>query len=157
MFKKCNVYCYSGLYLDEVMLQELEIKKASGLDITCMLSNYNSVYNFNDNQFQKINGNSLMTILLNDKNKTKEFFYRVKNGSFILVPIQQCYGISGLNNNLIVYYDDKTIRDAKIAHANREGIQVLTEDIDRGRNQISEFNNQYQLRKIYSALTMEDK
>lgn len=155
MFKSCNVYCYSGLYLDEKMLHDLEIKKISGFDLIFMLQNYPSIYSLGVNQLQKVDKNSLIAVLSKDDKKQQEFFYRVKNNSLVIVPIQMYYGISGLNGKLIAYYDDKNIRDAKLALSNSGGIQILAEDIDRERTKISEFNNQYQLRKIYSALTMK--
>jgi len=153
MLKQSNVYYYCGLFLDDKMLNEMEIKKGKGLDIIFILQNYDSVYTLDKNKTKVVNKQSLMEILGKENNKDKEYFYRVNDNNFILIPVQKYYGISSFDNNLIAYYDDQTIRDTKLTLVNNGDIQALTEDIDSGRKEIMEFNHQYELRKIYTNLS----
>ena len=120
MFQKydiCNFYYYKGLYLSEEMAKskDLEIEKATGLEIIFQLRNYDHVYSY-EGEFEEIDTQKLLALLSAPNNKYKEFCYRIRNGNFILLPIEIFYGISDFEGNLILCYNNKDERDEKISY-----------------------------------------
>lgn len=158
MFQKydaCNFYYYKGLYLSEEMLKskDLEIEKATGFGIIYQLRNYEQVYSY-EGEFKEVDKQQLLVLLSSPSNKYKEFCYRIRNGNFILLPIEIFYGISDSNGDLILYYKDQAERDEKIAYMNQYGINEVINDLNNAREKAAEFNRQRQLRKVYNILTM---
>jgi len=151
MISKSTFYYYDGLFLDENMIKKLRIQRNTGMELIFRINDFDHVYILNCDEVKEINKNDLIEILGNNKNKDLGHFYRIVNNNFILLPIKKFYGINGTDGSLFVYYEDQMICEAKFSLVLKQGIQAIADDMVNVRNEISEFNHQNKLKKIYKS------
>ena len=155
MFEKKNFYLFNGLYLDEAELNAFNIKKSTTFDVVVLLQDYDQVYTLRYDALMAIDKDMAVKSFMD--NKMEEVFYTIKNDKFIVLPIQIYYGIRSANGQLIACYSDEKVRDAKIAHINKDGINSIISDISSNSEQIAEYHKHKKLIKTYNSLVKLDK
>lgn len=156
MFKKCSIYSYMGLYLNEKELEEFEIQSATGIEIIHILKDYENVYSLDeDGMLSELQKSSLYSVLIGD-GKYANFCYRIRNDSLILIPsIQIYYGIVKENGDILSCYTNQEERNQKLSQINQYGnVSCIVEDMVESKNTIDTMKHQEQLRKAYSILSM---
>lgn len=156
MFKKCSIYSYMGLYLNEKELEEFEIQSATGIEIIHILKDYENVYILDeDGMLSELQKSSLYSVLIGD-GKYENFCYRIRNDSLILIPsIQIYYGIVKENGDILSCYTNQEERNQKLSQINQYGnVSCIVEDMVESKNTIDTMKHQEQLRKAYSILSM---
>lgn len=151
MFRGCSVYYYKGLYLNESDLMSWGYKKASGVELASILKNYDDIYILDELGIEFAAKDGLIDII---GSSHQEYFYLIREGKFVLAPVDIRYGICGFDDKPVVLYSDQSIRDIKLTLVNSQGIETISEDIEKAKGAINILQSQQQLKKVYNSIRM---
>lgn len=147
MVEEYELYYYCGLYLNKEELEKLDINKATGIELLTLLHNHCNVVSLSDDgRFSSIDKNKFENSVVFNK----EYCYMIRKGILILLDITIYYSIK-YENKIIVVYESKEVRDAKIRNVKLDDIFII-QDMHESVSVINEFNKQMNLKKIYNRL-----
>lgn len=150
MFKKCELYYYDGLYLNEEEVKKLYIQKTDGIGLITALQKCISVYTLENGEKKHLDKKMLLNNAMKDN---REFCYILKNNILVMLPIKVYYGIKN-DYQVLAFWDDENIRDAMFDGVKRNGISILIADMAISSSMIDEYQKQLKLRKTYNSLNI---
>lgn len=148
MFEKCELYYYDGLYLDEEAMNKINIQITNGIRLVTALQECVNVYELDNYEKRILDRDKL---ILNVLSSDKRFCFTVCNNDLIILPITIYYGIKS-NDQLLAFWDDEKIREAKLASVKAKGIMCLISDINHSVSIVDNYKKQLQLKKAYNSL-----
>lgn len=152
MLEKCNLYYYEGLYLNEEEIRKLNIRVVDGIQLTAMLSTCAHIYELRECQKNTLDKNAFISSILKE---SKPICFTIKGNSLVILPMIIHYGIK-TDNQLLAFWNDEKVRDAKFIEAKRNGVLDLITDINNSGPIVDEFQKQASLRKVYSSIKFEN-
>lgn len=75
----------------------------------------------------------------------------IRKNALVIPSIKVYYGIKS-NDQILVLYENKQIRDAKLSMIKRESFHSILSDITVQQKMIAEVQKQFKLKKIYNSL-----
>lgn len=148
MFNECELYYYEGLYFNEEEINKLNIQKTDCIGLITLLQNYINVCEMNNCEMKQLNKEMLQDSALKDK---KEFYFIIRDNNLIILPMKVYYGIKG-GHQVLAFWDDKKIRDAKLVDVKKNGIAHIISDMASSQSLIDSYQKQIKMKKVYTYL-----
>jgi len=147
MIEKCELYCYEGIYLDNMSLDKLNIKKINGIGMLSLLQQFSKIVGVSNGDLCELDKNDFQSSLL----LSNQYCYIIKKNTLIILPIVIYYGIK-TDNEVSVVYKHENIRDAKFSEVLVKSILFMLDDMKDSEIIVNEINKQLRLKKSYDNL-----
>jgi len=148
MFSGFEIYQFEGLFIDQEMIDSLNIKTCSNIELLAMLQSYSNVLNISNNNIVVADKQKIQADVMNGRNR---FCYIVKDSNLYLLKVKAFYGIKSMDK-IISLYEDERIRNIKLKNARDNGISSICDDISNSQSVVSEISKQKSLIKVYDTL-----
>lgn len=148
MLSAFEIYQFEGLFIDQEMIDSLNIGSCSNIELLAMMQDYSNVYSISNNKINVVEKQKIQADIMNSGNS---FCYISKDSALYLLKVKVFYGIRSMKE-IVALYEDKNVRDIKLKNANISGISSICYDISNSQSLVGEINKQKSLRKVYDTL-----